>query len=88
MGQRFRLKASFSLTGYSPHAQVILRALQKYGMMLADNGGAWFLSGAPDERWNNRILNELKRIKGSDFEAVDVSNLFVSHHSARARVPK
>jgi len=88
LGQRFRLKAGFSLSGYSPEAQVILRALQEYGMMLADNGGAWFVSGAPDERWRNSALEELKRVKGSDFEAVDVSDLFVAHHSARARVQK
>jgi hypothetical protein len=88
MGQRFRLKASFSLSGFSPDAQVILRALQVYGMMLADNGGAWFLSGTPDNHWRNGELEELKRVKGTDFEAVDVSELFVAHHSARSRVQK
>jgi hypothetical protein len=85
MGQRFRLKASIDLSTFPPEAQVILRALQQYGMILADNGGAWFVSGAPDQRWNNSILDELKRIKGSDFEAVDGFELFVAHHSARAR---
>ena len=84
LGQRFRLKAGFSLSGFSPEAQVILRALQQYGMMLADNGGAWFLSGTPNELWKNDVLQELKRVKGSDFEAVDASDLFVAHHSARA----
>ena len=88
LGQRFRLKAGFSLSGYSPDAQVILRALQEYGMMLADNGGAWFLSGTPNELWKNSVLQELKRVKGSDFEAVDVYDLFVAHHSARARVQR
>jgi hypothetical protein len=88
MGQRFRLKAGVDISGYSREAQVILRALKTYGMMLADNGGPWFLGGAPDERWNNTALNELKRIKGSDFEAVDGFELFVTHHSARARQTK
>jgi hypothetical protein len=88
LGQRFRLKAGFSLSGFSPEAQVILRALQQYGMMLADNGGAWFLSGTSDELWKNDVLQELKRVKGSDFEAIDVSDLFVAHHSARARVKR
>jgi hypothetical protein len=88
LGQRFRLKAGFSLSGFSPEAQVILQALQEYGMMLADNGGAWFLSGTPNELWRNDVLEELKRVKGSDFEAVDVSDLFVAHHSARASVQR
>jgi hypothetical protein len=88
MGQRFRLKGGFSLSGFSPEAHVILRALQEYGMMLADNGGPWFVSGAPDEHWQDRVLDELKRVKGSDFEAVDVSDLFVAHHSAQALVQR
>jgi hypothetical protein len=56
--------------------------------MLADNGGAWFLSGTPNELWRNDVLEELKRAKGSDFEAVDVSDLFVAHHSARASLQR
>jgi hypothetical protein len=85
MGQRFRLKAGVDLSGYSREAQVILRALKTYGMILADNGAPWFLSGAPDDRWKNNALDEMKRLKGSDFEAVDNFELFVAHHSARAR---
>ena len=88
LGQRFRLKAGFSLSGFSPETQVILRALQEYGMMLADNGGAWFLSGTPNEHWRNEVLQELRRVKGSDFEAVDLSDDFVAHHSARARAQR
>lgn len=87
MGQRFRLKTEFDISRFSSQAQVILRALQKYGMMLADNGSSWFVSGAPDERWNNRVLDELKTVKGADFEAVDTSGLFVAHQSSRARQP-
>jgi len=74
MGQRFRLKASFDISSFSPANQVILRALKEYGMFLADNGSAWFLSGAPDGRWNNDDLRQLRlRVHGSDFEAVDES---------------
>lgn len=81
MGQRFRLKASFNTSGYSTHARVILTAMKKYGIILADNGSAWFISGAPDQRWNNTVLRELKQVRGSDFEAVDVSSLMVNANS-------
>lgn len=70
MGMRVRLKASFDISNYSPPIQVILRALKKYGMFVADNGGGWFLSGAPDRRWSNDELGMLKTVKGSDFEVV------------------
>jgi hypothetical protein len=84
MGQRFRLKASFVIDdAFSPHAQVILRALKKYGMILADNGSAWYISGAPDERWDNDVLHELDVVVGSDFEAVDVSSLMVDANSGQ-----
>jgi hypothetical protein len=85
MGARFRLRASFDISGFSAENQVILRALKKYGMMLADNGSAWYLSGAPDARWNNDDLRNLARVKGSDFEAVDVSGLMVNPDSGQAR---
>lgn len=83
MGQRFRLRADFDVTSYSPEVQVILRALKRYGMMLADNGSAWYLSGAPDERWDNGVLRELRNVRGSDFEAVDVSRLMLNAHSGQ-----
>ena len=85
MGQRFRLKASFDTTGFSPEVQVILRALIKYGMILADNGAPWFISGAPDERWDNDALHDLHDVHGSDFEAVDVSSLLLDSNSAAVR---
>jgi hypothetical protein len=87
MGQRFRLKADFDLSDFSPQAQVILRALQKYGMILADNGTSWDLAGVPDDRWDNRVLHayELRRVRGSDFEAVDTSALVVDPDSGQAR---
>jgi len=85
MGQRFRLRADFDISGFSPAVQVILRALKTYGMMLADNGSAWYISGVPDERWDNDVLHELHQVHGSDFEAVDVSSLMVAPDSGQVR---
>jgi hypothetical protein len=88
MGQRFRLKAGFDISGFSPANQVILRALKEYGMFLADNGSAWYLSGVPDERWDNDDLHLLQtRVHGSDFEAVDESGLMIDPDSGQARPP-
>jgi hypothetical protein len=70
MGLRVRLKASYNVSGFPKHAQVILNCLKKYGMFVADNGSNWFLSGAPDKRWNDDEMNSLKSVKGSDFEVV------------------
>ncbi len=75
MGMRVRLKASFDITGFSPRMQVILRALKKYGMMVADNGSNWYISGAPDPRWDDSELNALKTIKGSSFEVVQMGTV-------------
>ncbi|HEY1242042.1 MAG TPA: hypothetical protein VGF16_15875 [Bryobacteraceae bacterium] len=85
MGQRFRLKASFDISGFPADVQVILRALKKYGMILADNGSAWFISGAPDDRWNNDNLSTMRRIPGSAYEAVDESSLMIDPNSGQAR---
>jgi (2Fe-2S) ferredoxin len=74
MGMRFRLKASFNVTTFSPNIQVILRAMQKYGLILADNGSNWYVSGAPDSRWSDSELAVLSQVKGSDFEAVQTPN--------------
>lgn len=70
MGLRVRLKAGTDISGFSPRVQVILQALKTYGMMVADNGGDWFLSGAPDMRWDDEELAELRQVKGRDFEVV------------------
>jgi hypothetical protein len=86
MGQRFRLKSSYDISKFSPGMQVILRALKKYGMVLADNAGDWVLFGTPDDRWNPTQLKELQRLKPYDFEAVDVSSLQVSSDSGKARI--
>lgn len=75
MGMRVRLKASVAIAAYPPDAQVILTALRTYGMILADNGGDWFVSGAPDARWNDENVNTLKRITGADFEVVKMENV-------------
>jgi hypothetical protein len=85
MGLRVRLQASFDISGFSAANQVILRALKKYGMMLADNGSAWYISGAPDSRWDNSDLHNLGGITGSAFEVVDVSSLMVDPNSGQAR---
>lgn len=85
MGQRFRLKAGYDISGFSPQVQVILRALKKYGMILADNGSSWYISGTPDERWDNDVLRELKRVPGSAFEAVDSRALMIDPDSGQAR---
>jgi hypothetical protein len=70
MGLRFRLKQEFDITGFSPPVQVILRAMKKHGMIVADNGSDWYISGAPDLRWDDGVLGELKSIQGSAFEVV------------------
>ena len=88
MGQRFRLKDSFDLSGFSPTNQVILTALKTYGMFLADNGSSWFLSGVPDERWDNDDLHQLQvGVRGFDFEAVDESSLMIDPDSGQAKPP-
>jgi hypothetical protein len=87
MGARFRLKQSYNITGFHPQVQVILRAMKKYGIILADNGSAWYLSGAPDERWNNDTLRQIRQLTGNDFEAVDASSLMIDVNSGQARQP-
>jgi len=78
MGTRLRLKASFDISGFPADDQVILTALKKYGMILADNGSAIYISGAPDNRWNNNDLNLLKSITGSSFEVVQQGTIYTS----------
>ena len=75
MGMRVRLKAGFDITGFSPHIQVILKALKKYGMFVADNGSNWYISGGPDSRWDDDELGELKSIQGSNFEVVKMGTV-------------
>lgn len=75
MGARFRLKAAVDISGYSPQLQVILKAMKKYGMFLADNGSAFYISGAPDPRWNDDDLRNLSKLHGSDFEVVQMGTV-------------
>jgi hypothetical protein len=75
MGLRVRLKASFDISSFPPQARVVLQALKTYGMILADNGSPWYISGAPDPRWSNDELHSLGRLTGADFEVVDTSRL-------------
>lgn len=75
MGLRVRLKASFDISGFSPNVQVILRAMKKYGMFVADNGSNWYVSGAPDPRWDDDELRQLRQVRGRDFEAVYTGEL-------------
>jgi hypothetical protein len=70
MGMRVRLKASFDITPFPPEVQVILRAMKAYGMMLADNGSGWYVSGAPDSRWSDDNLSTLHNVPSSAFEVV------------------
>ena len=76
MGQRFRLKANVPITGYPAPIQVIFTAFKRYGLILADNGSAIFISGAPDNRWNNSDLNQLKTITASSFEVVQMGTIY------------
>ncbi len=85
MGLRLRLKANVDISSFSRQDQVILTALKHYGMIVADNGSNWYISGAPDDHWNNDDLSQLKRIPGADFEVVDTSSLQVSANSGQAR---
>ena len=75
MGMRVRLKSTFNISNYPPRAQVILRALKKYGMMVADNGSDWYLTGVADPRWNDSELNSLKQLRGNDFEVVRMGEI-------------
>jgi hypothetical protein len=75
MGMRVRLRASFDTWGFPRQARVILQALKRYGMIVADNGSDWFISGAPNSHWDNDALHTIGRVHGSDFDVVDTSSL-------------
>jgi hypothetical protein len=85
MGVRLRLKAGVDLTGFDAKTQVILRALQDYGMILADSGDRLNISGSPDSRWNDDLLLAMETIHASDFEVVDTSGLMIRPDSAASR---
>jgi hypothetical protein len=75
MGLRVRLKASVDISSFPKQSRVVLLALKTYGMLLADNGSNWYISGAPNPKWSNDDLHSLGRITGSMFEVVDTSSL-------------
>jgi hypothetical protein len=77
MGMRVRLRADYDISGFPKESQVVLRALKKYGMFLADNGADWFISGAPDPRWNDERTHEIKKVMGRDLEVVRIRQVFV-----------
>lgn len=85
MGARFRLKADYDISGFPSEMQVLLQALKTYGIILADNGSNWYVSGAPDERWDNDMLHLLDVLTGNDFEAVDTSALIVDVNSGEVK---
>ncbi|MGE0305604.1 MAG: hypothetical protein AB7Q27_07585, partial [Acidimicrobiia bacterium] len=84
MGARFRLRADLDLSRYRPDTQVVLRAMQNYGMVLADNGSNWYFTGAASNDWPDELLDELKSIPADLFEAIDVSGLQVAADSGQA----
>jgi hypothetical protein len=75
MGARFRLKRSYDISGFPRQARIVLQALKEYGMILADNGSNWYVSGAPHPKWSNDQLHTLRRVPGSAFEVVDGTSL-------------
>jgi hypothetical protein len=87
MGTRLRLKSSFNISGFSAANQVILKALQKYGMILADNGSAIYITGAPDSRWNNDDLHNLGKLTASDFDVVLMGTVYTPSNVPAGKAP-
>ncbi len=75
MGMRVRLREDFDIGGFPPEVQVILRALKRYGMFLADNGSGWYISGAPDPRWDDDALGTMKQVPSSAFEVIELGTV-------------
>jgi hypothetical protein len=87
MGMRLRLKANFNVSTYSAANQVILAAMKKYGLILADNGSSMYISGAPDDRWDNTDLHNLGNLKASDFEVVQITPVYTSANEPTGVAP-
>src|SRR6202050_363026 len=87
MGMRLRLKASFDISQFSATNQVILTALQQYGMIMADNGSNMFISGAPDDRWDNDDLHNLDQVTAADFEVVQMSPIYTQSNLPTGAIP-
>jgi hypothetical protein len=87
MGMRLRLKASYNIASFPPSVQAILTALKKYGMIMADNGSAMYLSGAPDDRWNNNDLHTLSQVPASAFEVVQMNPVYTAANVPTGSAP-
>ena len=87
MGMRLRLKSSYDISQYSANVQVILAGLQKYGMIMADNGSAMYISGAPDSRWDNDDLHNLSQVPASEFEVVQMTPLYTQANVPQGAAP-
>jgi hypothetical protein len=87
MGMRMRLKASFDISGFSATNQVILTALKKYGMIMADNGSSMYVSGAPDDRWDNNDLHNLEGITASDFDVIEMNPIYTASNVPGGSAP-
>jgi len=87
MGMRLRLKASFDISNFSALNQVILKALKQYGMIMADNGSSMYISGAPDDRWDNNDLHQLSSVTASDFEVVLMSPIYTASNLPQGAAP-
>jgi hypothetical protein len=87
MGMRLRLKASYDISSFPPQAQVILTALKQYGMIMADNGSSMFVSGDPDNRWNNNDLGTLKQVPASAFEVVLMDPIYTPNNLPQGKAP-
>jgi hypothetical protein len=85
MGLRLRLRASVDISHLPTQARIVAQAMKTYGVIVADNGSPWYISGAPDSHWNNDALHALGNLTGADFEAVDESSLMISSSSAEYR---
>ena len=87
MGMRLRLKSSFDIYGFSAANQVILAALKKYGMIMADNGSSMYISGAPNDRWNNGDLHNLGSVTTSDFEVIEMNPIYTAANAPTGSAP-
>ncbi len=86
MGARFRLKGGYDISGYSSKAQIVLRAMKRYGMIVADNGSDWYFQGAVDPRWTYAFVDQLKRVPAGAFVAVDASDCKAAPNSGGVRL--
>jgi hypothetical protein len=87
MGMRLRLKASYDISHFTPNVQVILTALKKYGLIMADNGSAMYISGAPDNRWDDDELHDLGQVKASAFEVVKMNPVYTAGNVPHGAAP-